>query len=154
MRCRAMIVGWLLVLAISPVALAQHVENIAPADNLVVEGIPPIAASLAEKAGRYTEFRSAALMDWHPTERAILIGTRFADTPQIHAVATPGGDRRQLTFFADRVGSASYHPREADYFVLSKDAGGSEFFQLFRYDLASGEATLLTDGKSRNTGGT
>jgi dipeptidyl aminopeptidase/acylaminoacyl peptidase len=149
-----MMLGWLLGLASSPLLLAQRVENIAAAENLVVEGIPPISASLSEKAGRYSEFRSAALMDWHPTERAILIGTRFADTPQIHAVATPGGDRRQLTFFEDRVGSASYHPGGGDYFIFSKDAGGSEFFQLFRYDLTSGEAALLTDGKSRNSGGT
>ncbi len=35
-----------------------------------------------------------------------------------------------------------------------KTSGGSEFFQLFRYDLDDGQATMLTDGKSRNTGGT
>ncbi len=126
---------------------------VAPGENLVVEGIPPIPAALAEKAGRYTEFRSAGLFDWHPTERAILIGTRFADTNQVHHVAMPGGERRQLTFFADRVSGASYHPNAGDYFILGKDAGGGEFFQFFRYDLASGEATLITDGKSRNSPG-
>jgi Tol biopolymer transport system component len=83
----------------------------------------------------------------------MLIGTRFADTQQIHHVAAPGADRRQLTFFADRVGGASYHPQAADYFIFAKDTGGSEFFQLFRFDLENGAATLLTDGKSRNTGG-
>ena len=31
-----------------------------------------------------------------------------------------------------------------------KDVGGGEFFQLYRYDLATGDMTLLTDGKSRN----
>jgi dipeptidyl aminopeptidase/acylaminoacyl peptidase len=153
MRYRAMMLGWLLALLPGPLALGQHVENIAPADNLVVEGIPPIPTTLAERAGRYTELRSAALMDWHPTERAILIGTRFADTQQIHHVAAPGGDRRQLTFFADRVGSASYHPKGGDYFIFGMDAGGSEFFQIYHYDLDSGNTTLLTDGKSRNTGG-
>ncbi|MEX0675941.1 MAG: alpha/beta fold hydrolase [Pirellulales bacterium] len=152
MLFRATMVGLLLGWLASPPAVAEHVESIAPADNLVVEGIPPIPAPLAEKAGRYTEFRFAALMDWHPTKREILIGTRFADTPQIHHVAGPGGDRRQLTFFAERVGGASYHPHKADYFILSKDIGGSEFFQFFRYDLASGTSTLTTDGKSRNTG--
>ncbi|MDQ3175417.1 MAG: alpha/beta fold hydrolase, partial [Acidobacteriota bacterium] len=33
------------------------------------------------------------------------------------------------------------------------DTGGNEFFQGYRYDLANGNITLLTDGKSRNTGG-
>jgi dipeptidyl aminopeptidase/acylaminoacyl peptidase len=131
---------------------AQQAEMIASGDNLVVEGLPQIPAALAERASRYTEFRSADLFDWHPTRREILIGTRFADTVQVHQVATPGGDRRQLTFFPDRVMAASYRPHTGDYFVLTKDAGGNEFFQFFRDDLATGDATLITDGKSRNTG--
>jgi dipeptidyl aminopeptidase/acylaminoacyl peptidase len=144
-------IGLLLLWLAVPPAWGQEVENIAPADNLVVEGIGPIPASLAASAGRYTEFRQALLMDWHPTKREILIGTRFADTQQIHRVARPAGDRQQLTFFDDRVGGASYRPKSAEYFIFSKDAGGSEFFQFFRYDLADGAATLITDGKSRNT---
>jgi len=35
--------------------------------------------------------------------------------------------------------------------VFSKDIGGGEFFQLYRYDFSTGDTTLLTDGKSRNT---
>ena len=30
-----------------------------PAENLIVEGIPPIPAAIVERANRYTEFRSA-----------------------------------------------------------------------------------------------
>lgn len=33
--------------------------TITPTENLVLEGIPPIPASLVETVGRYTEFRSA-----------------------------------------------------------------------------------------------
>src|SRR5262249_52758673 len=32
-----------------------------------------------------------------------------------------------------------------------KDVGGDENYQLYRFDVATGEAALLTDGKSRNT---
>ena len=122
-----------------------------PGDNLVIENIPAIPASVAEKANQYGEFRSAGLMDWNPTQREILISTRFADVPQIHVVKMPGGARTQLTFFPDRTGAAHYGPK-GDYFVFSKDVGGGEWFQLYRYDLVSGQVTLLTDGKSRNTG--
>ena len=38
------------------------------------------------------------------------------------------------------------------FFVFSKSAGGNEFNQNYRYDFATGEVTLLTDGKSRNSG--
>jgi dipeptidyl aminopeptidase/acylaminoacyl peptidase len=136
----------------SSVALAQNAA-ITPGDNLVVEGVPSIPASLVEDVRRYTEFRAAALSSWHPVRREMLISTRFGDTAQVHRVKFPGGARTQLTFFPERVGGATYKPKTGDYFIFSKDIGGNEFFQLYRYDLADGNVTLLTDGKSRNTGG-
>ena len=124
-----------------------------PNENLVVDGIPPVPLSIVEQASRYTDFRAAAIFDWHPKQREMLIGTRFGDTVQVHRVAAPGAARTQLTFYPDRVSGASYHPHVGDYFVFSKDIGGGEWFQLYRFDVASGNVTLLTDGKSRNLGG-
>jgi dipeptidyl aminopeptidase/acylaminoacyl peptidase len=124
---------------------------IKPGDNLVVENIPAVPASIAEKANQYGEFRSAGLQDWDPVKREMLIGTRFADVPEIHRVKMPGGDRTQLTFFPDRTVGGHFGPK-GDYFTFSKDIGGGEWFQIYRYDLADGKVTLLTDGKSRNTG--
>ena len=63
----------------------------------------------------------------------------------------PGGERKQLTFYPDRVSGAVYLP-DGNSFIFRKDTGGGEWFQLYRYDLASGTVTLLTDGKSRNNG--
>jgi dipeptidyl aminopeptidase/acylaminoacyl peptidase len=123
-----------------------------PADNLVVEGVPPIPGELPEQVGRYTESRAATFQDWHPTRAEILITTRFGDTNQIHQVIQPGGDRTQLTFFPDRVEAGSFEPTKGEYFIFTKGAGGAEFFQNYRYDLATGDITLLTDGKSRNSG--
>jgi len=131
-------------------ALAQS-DEVVPNENLVVEGIPKIPSSLAESVGRYGEFRSADFSSWHPTRREILIETRFADTEQVHQVKFPGGARFQLTFFPDRVGNPIYEPVKGESFLFTKDLGGGEFFQLYRYDLATGDITLLTDGKSRNT---
>lgn len=125
---------------------------IKPADNLVAEGIPPIPASIAEQAGRYTEVRSASVADWHPARRELLVLTRFGDTNQVHMVKMAGGARTQLTFFPDRVLGARFEPTKGEYFVFLKDIGGGEWFQLYRYDLASGDINLLTDGKSRNLG--
>ncbi len=126
---------------------------IAPADNLIVDGVPKIPASLAETAGRYGSYRGASLADWHPTKREMLIATRFAETPQLHLVKTPGGARQQLTFFADSVGGGRFHPNGGDYILFAKDIGGGEWYQLYRYDVATGNVTMLTDGKSRNLPG-
>lgn len=126
---------------------------IRPGDNLVLENIPAIPASIAEKAFQYGEVRAAAIEDWDPARREMLIVTRFADVPQVHMVKAPGGARNQLTFFPDRVAGAHYGPKGSNYFTFVKDVGGGEWFQFYRYDLADGTITLLTDGKSRNTGG-
>jgi dipeptidyl aminopeptidase/acylaminoacyl peptidase len=126
---------------------------VAPPESLVLDGVPKIPASLAETAERYGEYRSASLADWQPGKRGLLISTRFAATPQLHLVGQPGGERHQLTFFTDAVRDGRFHPNGGDYIVFPKDIGGGEWYQLYRLDLATGNATLLTDGKSRNSMG-
>jgi dipeptidyl aminopeptidase/acylaminoacyl peptidase len=143
----------LVIFVLTAVAVPQS-DEIVPNENLVVEGVPKIPASLADAVDRYTNFRGASLDSWDPVKREMLISTRFADTNQIHLVKMPGGARTQLTFYPDRVAGAQYSPVKDDAFVFSKDVGGGEFFQLYRYDAATGDVTLLTDGKSRNTGAT
>jgi dipeptidyl aminopeptidase/acylaminoacyl peptidase len=126
---------------------------IAPGESLVVDGVQKIPASLADTAGRYASYRSANLADWHPARREMLIATRFGDTAQLHLVKMPGGERQQLTFFADAVANGRFHPNGGDYILFAKDIGGGEWYQLYRYDVASGDVTLLTDGKARNLPG-
>ena len=107
-------------------------------ENLVVDGIPAIPAALQADAGRYLDFRSAAFQGWHPQRREMIILTRFADTPQLHWVAAPGGARRQLTFLAEPVKGGGFRPKTGECIVFSQDVGGTEMFQLHRYDLATG----------------
>src|SRR5436190_15098410 len=133
-------------------ALAQT-GVIAPNENLVTDGLPPIPVAIAEAARRYSDFHSAAFWDWHPTRREAIIGTRLGDVQQVYRLRSPGGERTQLTFFPDPVSGASYQPTDGRYIVITKDSGGAEFFQKYRYDVTTGEITLLTDGKSRNVGG-
>ncbi|HEY2587845.1 MAG TPA: prolyl oligopeptidase family serine peptidase [Tepidisphaeraceae bacterium] len=132
---------------------AGREDAVIPGDNLVLDGIPPIPARLADDVRPYTNFRGAGIASWHPVRREMLIYTQFGEAPQIHVVKCPGGARTQLTFFRDPVSDATFQPTRGDSFVLSKDSGGDENFQKYRYDLFSGAITLLTDGTSRNTGG-
>jgi dipeptidyl aminopeptidase/acylaminoacyl peptidase len=148
------VIGLLLLLVVHLCRAQPAVVSatITPGDNLLVQGIPPLPVAIAERANRYTEFRGASVFSWHPQRREMLIGTRFADTVQVHEIKMPGGARTQLTFFADRVSGAYYQPHRGNYFIFSKDVGGGEWFQFYRFDVGSGEITLLTDGKSRNLG--
>jgi dipeptidyl aminopeptidase/acylaminoacyl peptidase len=143
----------ILALTVTTISAFAEEPGIRPNDNLILNGIPPIPVSIAEKARKFTEFRQARFASWDPSTRTMLILTRFADTAQVHLVKMPGGERKQLTFFSDRVGQAGFPEEDADYFVLSKDLGGNEFSQNYRFDLKSGDLTLLTDGKSRNSSG-
>jgi len=151
----------LIIFAILAASLPARAQNnaaaqpdiIRPGENLVLENIPPIPAAIAEKAFQYGEVRAAMLEDWDRSRQEMLIITRFADVPQVHVVKMPGGARTQLTFFPDRVAGAHYGPQGSNYFTFVKDIGGGEWFQFYRYDLADGKVTLLTDGKSRNSSG-
>lgn len=121
--------------------------------KLVTENIPATSPELAERILQYQNTRSASLRSWHPSGKGMLITTRFGNTAQIHFVATPGGARRQLTFYSEPVTSASYSPnRQYDGFLFRRDVGGGEFYQYYWFDLATGRGSLLTDGKSRNGG--
>jgi dipeptidyl aminopeptidase/acylaminoacyl peptidase len=118
--------------------------------NLEVRGVPEIPARLSERLQQFRNTRSARMSGW--LGDGILISTRFADTTQLHRVLQPEGARSQMTFFDEPVLQATVpsqdHPAG---FIYGRDTGGSEFFQLFWYDLAGGGSRLLTDGRSRYT---
>jgi len=133
------------------VALASSVHAEVPG-NLVVDGIPPIPEEVHTGVGRYLEFRAAAFHAWYPQRHEMLITTRFGDTAQVHSVKMPGGDRKQITFGKEPVSSLAVQPKLGNCFVYQQDSGGGEFYQLYRFDFADSRTTLLTDGKSRNTG--
>ncbi len=138
--------------ALASIAFGARGADIVPNENLVLDGVPKIPASVAETVGRYTEFRAASFAAWHPTKRELLIATRFGDTSQLHWVKGPGADRRQVTFFSEPVSSAAFPRHDLGYFVFTKDRGGDEFRQVYRFDLDSGEITLVTDGKRSQNG--
>jgi len=131
---------------------AQDVSISVP-PTVKLEGVPAISASIAERFAPYGEFRFAELLSWHPTRREILIATSLGPRRHIHLVAGPGRARTQLTFGPAVTGSASFEPMRGEHFVFVRDpSGGSERPQLYRYDVATRDVTLLTDGKTRNGG--
>jgi len=134
-------------------AVFAQQDYIPIADNLVAEGIPPLPINYIADVKRYTESRSAALVDWNPIHKEMLISTRFGNSNQIHYVKFPGGDRKQITFFEEPINSAFFEPVKGDYFLFLKDIGGNEFSQIYRYDLVNNKVTLLTDGKRSQNGG-
>ena len=147
-------VSRIFVLVLLVASVSGQTSEITPNANLVADGIPKIPSSLAAQVAPYTKSRAAEFKSWHPIRRELLIATFFGDVPQIHRVKFPGAARTQLTFFDDRpTRGVSYQPTKGDYFIFSKDTGGDQNYQNYRYDVDSGVITLLTDGKSKNSAG-
>jgi len=130
-------------------AFADPVRRTTNDGNLVLEDVPGIPASIVDDLNRYQNVRQAALRDWTEDGTGILISTRFGDVAQIHRVDMPGGSRHQLTFFDEPIGGVSRQPYGSNV-VFTRDAGGSEFAQIFLLDPVDGATTMLTDGESRN----
>jgi dipeptidyl aminopeptidase/acylaminoacyl peptidase len=141
----------LFVSANSLFAVGQN--TITVSDNLVVENIPPISSSIVAEVKNYTESRGASIADWHPLKNEMIISTRFANSNQLHYVKMAGGARTQITFFDEPVGGATFQPKLGNYFLFTKDIGGNEFSQIFRYDISTKKVTMLTDGKKSQNGG-
>lgn len=117
--------------------------------NLVLEGFPEIPDTIVEDLNRYQNVRSASFDDWTADGKGIYISTRFADVSQIHRVDMPGGARHQVTFYDEPIGSVVRQPGGANI-IFTRDAGGSEFSQIFLLDPVDGSTTMLSDGESRN----
>lgn len=114
-----------------------------------LENVPPIPPEVSAAVQLYQNSRAAELEDWL-ADGSILISTRFGETRQLHHVAAPGAQRTQLTFGREPIASATAIPG-TDRFVLGRDTGGDEWFQLYLRDLA-GKSTQLTTPGTRNQG--
>jgi dipeptidyl aminopeptidase/acylaminoacyl peptidase len=118
-------------------------------DRVVLEGVPEIPPRIGHRLNRYFNIRGASFQSWTEDGEGLFVITRFGDVAQLHRLSSPGGARRQLTFFTEPVRAAERRPGDSEL-LLRMDEGGGEFFQLFLFDPDGGEHRRLTDGRSRN----
>lgn len=140
-------------------ALPVFAQDAAPerqhVGNRVTENVPAIPADLVERLNRYQNTRGAGVSGW-TQDGCLLVGTRFAETSQVHRVCQPLGMREQLTFYSEPVAGVTASPPGAwrEGFVFARDSGGNEFSQLYWFDAQARSSTLLTDGGRSQNGGT
>ena len=115
--------------------------------NIETHNIPPLPMSTANRLQSYANTRSATLAGWQGQD--LLIYTRFANANQLHRVAQPMGYREQLTFLREPLAEVTVPKAGAkNTLMLSWDVGGSEFDQLFLFDLQMRTSRMVSDGKS------
>ena len=138
---------------IASMELMAQVERIEKG-NLVIENIPDIPQELQERLRQYQNVRGAFLADWMPDGERLLFRTRFGETNQFHVISSPGGMRKQISYFDEPVSNGAYsNSKIHDGFLFRKDVGGNEYYQLYFYDNKTQSSKQLTDGKSRNSMG-
>ncbi len=99
-------------------------------------------SSILEPLSAYAQVRSAGFGGWADT--GMYINTQLGRYPQVHKVAAPGADRRQLTFFPRRMSGFYLNPKPARANLLyTQDDGGNELFRLRLYDLKTGTSRAL-----------
>lgn len=136
-------------------APAVAADVVAPNANLHIEGIPPIAKTLADRVARYNDFRGHSFVLWHPKRDEMLVSHRAAgaSTNQLYWLAKPMGELSPLTRHGDPINGATIEPGEGRFVVFTASRGGSEAFQLFRQDKAGEPAVQITDSKFRHSRG-
>ena len=136
-------------LLLASLASAEVDHQVVHDGNLILEDIPIIPREIIGGLNRYQNVRSASFRAWTADSKSIYISTGFGDVDSIHRVDIPLGVRSQLTFYEEPVGGIVGQPGR-DQLLFTRDAGGSEFAQIFALDLENGEARMLSDGESRN----
>ena len=145
---RVILVTFLL-LAMAAPAVADAERRVANNGKLVMEDVPEIPADIVDDLNRYQNVRQANIRAWSADGESLFITTRFGDVDQVHRVDMPGGARHQVTYYREPIGELTRQPGGTSL-VFTRDAGGSEFAQLFLLDPAGGDAEMLSDGESRN----
>jgi protease II len=134
----------LLALVVLPAAPSLAQVERREVGNLVLENIPDISPEVAHRMRQYTNFRSARFSGWDPDGQGLYV----ASGSQFHYVQQPGGSVEQITFFNEPVREAVIRPAgQPAGFLFLKDVGGSEFYQILYFDLATREYSALTDGQ-------
>lgn len=143
----------LMALLVATVQAQSPAPTLSPNANLKADGMPLLPASIAERVAPYTEFRGHGFVDWHPTERAMLVRHREAgaNIAQIYLLRAPGGKLERITDFADSVRAAAFNPVHGQYIVYERDTGGNEATQVYRMDLDTRQSTLLSEPNERSS---
>ncbi len=121
---------------------------------LVADGIPAVPAELAAKTRPYMGFRTASFVGWHPTDKTMILATRFANTAQLHRVSGLMMARKQMSFEVESVTGGGWAAKKADIFVAGNDprVPASEADQIIRVIRAKGGTAWLLLGTNEGHG--
>lgn len=126
-------------------------EVVAPGADLVIDGIPPVPASLAREVLRYSGAYGLPLAGWNPAKREVWLKGLTSSATYLSRVEAPGGQPQNFIYVPQGLAYDVYLQPQARRFVFNVDNAGDERFRFYLYDLASKQVSALTEGRSRDT---
>ena len=147
---RRLLLRSLTISLVASAAVRAQNGNILPGNNLIVDGIPPIAISLANTAAPYQESFADSLLGWDPVKPEMIAIRQRPQAWEIGRIATAGESLQRFAYVPGGCYGTHYQPLGESLIFRIDETSGTEVTQLYRYDIATRSKTLLTDGKSRN----
>jgi dipeptidyl aminopeptidase/acylaminoacyl peptidase len=137
-----------MLVALLPVCRAQ---GSAVPDNIESIGVPPIPSSLPGELAPYSAVYGLPLAGWDLEKPEILL-KGISNNTWISRVGAPAAKALPTGIYIRSSGIYDvYFQPQGKYLAYTRDTGGNETFQLYLYDVGSGQSIELSDGKSRNT---
>ncbi|MDT9000091.1 prolyl oligopeptidase family serine peptidase [Paucibacter sp. APW11] len=136
---------WRLVLALWGISALVHAAAVRPGAQLLADGIPVFEGVVHRQA---QEPAALGFQDWHPQRAEMLVLMRAGGSPQLHRLGAAGAKPERLTEGRDGVESARWEPEQGEYLVFSRDQGGNEAWQLYRWQ-AGAAAQRITGATGR-----
>jgi dipeptidyl aminopeptidase/acylaminoacyl peptidase len=137
-----------MLVALLPVCRAQ---GSAVPDNIESIGVPPIPSSLPGELAPYSAVYGLPLAGWDLEKHEILL-KGISNNTWISRVGAPAAKALPTGIYIRSSGIYDvYFQPQGKYLAYTRDTGGNETFQLYLYDVGSGQSIELSDGKSRNT---
>src|ERR1700712_4242095 len=66
----------------APVPMTVTADVLKPNEHLRAEDIPAVPKALADRIGKYTDFKAVNVVAWHPAKRTMLVAYRRGATTQ------------------------------------------------------------------------
>lgn len=115
-----------------------------------IDALPKVPSSVIREVRPYTQMSSYGLTGWHPSRRELWAKAITSSYLGIAKVDGPGSAPQVELMLPANTYDVYFSP-SAKSAVYVKDTDGNEQFQVYAYEPSSRKATLVSDGKSRNT---
>lgn len=147
------LVTLLLLFTLTSAVEAKEIKSVPVPETIINKNVPPIPAAIKEKYDLYSKLEPTIFEGIVPGSNTMVVSHRLGLSSQLHLLEKPMGKLVPLTQYKEPVrGTLFPEDPSKKFFLFMKDVGGAENYQIYRFDMKTKKATMISDGKSRYMG--